>query len=128
MAITDFVGFLLIEAFSVIFAATIIGLLKESPIDFGAEMPPVILVLSIAVPWYTYFCSSLRKRGQTFGMRVHKYKLVPIKGLRLSFGQVLLGGFILLNPVTFFLDVLHARVPPYITLVESQTDTRIVDV
>ena len=127
MALIDFVLFFVIVIFSLGFIGSIVLLLEADSLGLPVAIQSGVFLFSVVAVWFMYFCFFLKKMGQTFAMRVFKYKVVPINKNRLSWGQVIWWGIVLSNPVTILLDVLNTRLPPYITLVESRTDTRIID-
>jgi uncharacterized RDD family membrane protein YckC len=121
VALTDFSIFILLAILSVALLSSVMLFFEKTFIKLSSGTKGSLVLLSIVLVWYVYFCLRLKKTGQTFAMRKFKCKVIPIDKKQLTFGQVLWWGFVFSNPIAMFFDVINTRVPPYCTLIESRT-------
>ncbi len=87
-----------------------------------------IVILDALALWGVYFLVIFRKSGQTIGMKLFRLKVVPALGSKLGYYTSFCWGFFLSNSVTAFLSLLVGSLPPYKTMLERITNTKIIDV
>jgi len=117
----------LILAFLMI-GTSVILLLEIFSINFSQSVKGWLLLLFLSIIWFVYFFIIFKKTGQTLGMKIFKYKVVSVDNKELSFSQVIWWGIALPVPIIMVFDILNTMVPPHYTLLESLTNTRIVEI
>lgn len=120
-----FYGFLLIAVFV---GSAVLFFIQLLSIDFSISVKSNFILLIVLFVWYVYFGILFKKTGQTLGMKMFRLKIVPNSNKNLSYRQIIWWGIFIPLPITIFLEVLNMRVPPYSTLLESKTDTRIMEI
>ena len=128
---SSMVDFILLFGLSLAFlmiGTSLVLFLENFSINFSESADGWFIFLIIFMVWYVYFFIIFKKSGQTLGMKLFNYKVISVDNKALSFSQVIWWGVTLPVPLIVFFDILNTRVPPYCTVVESQTNTRIIEV
>ena len=117
-------GCICVSTILIFVSASIIGGTGFSMQSYSGQ---VVILVTLAV-WGIYFLVIFRKTGQTLGLKLFRLKAVPAFGYELGYYASFCWGFFLSNPVTAFLSVLVGSLPPYETMLERITNTRIIEV
>ena len=126
--LVDFFIFSVLIIAALIIGVSLVFILNVFALDFSEQVKGWIIILLIFIVWYVYFFIVFKNTGQTLGMKLFKYKVISVDNRGLSFSQVLWWGITLPVPIIVLFDILNTRVPPYYTVIESRTNTRIIEI